>query len=375
MAIREVKKNKYRIEVVIGYNGDKKIRHYETFEGTKKEAVLRENKIKMDIKNNTFVKKNSITMQELINEFHKFNEGRIAIKTMRTYKLYGNNIIERIGHIKIKDINTKILDDLYTDLKNNTNFAEKTISHHQTLVNTILNKAVAWGYLPSNPNSRCEKIKVRKKEMKVYTPKQVDELLTAVGKECLKYQALILLAIDTGMRRGEITGLEWEDINFTEGYVEINKTTQYVSEVGIYEKSTKSESSDRRIYITDTTKRVLQKYKMEQNELKFKLGNQWKDSKKVFTTNDGANMHPNTPSRILSNIIKKNNLEYINFHGLRHTSISLMIASGVQTQIISKRAGHSNISITHNVYSHFFENGFKESANQMNKYLTAIKEA
>lgn len=80
-------------------------------------------------------------------------------------------------------------------------------------------------------------------------------------------------------------------------------------------------------------------------------------------------MHPDTPSQILNKIIKKHGLKRITFHGLRHTCISLQIASGIQAQIISKRAGHSNVTVTHNTYSHFFDNEFKEVANKMDTFL------
>ena len=99
------------------------------------------------------------------------------------------------------------------------------------------------------------------------------------------------------------------------------------------------------------------------------LGELWKDSNRVFTDEYGSNMHPDTPSKILEKIIKKYNLKRITFHGLRHTSISLQISSGIQAQIVSKRAGHSNVAITHNIYSHFFDNEFKEVANKMESFL------
>ena len=146
---------------------------------------------------------------------------------------------------------------------------------------------------------------------------------------------------------------------------------------GTFEKETKSNTSDRKIYITSTTMNILKQYKKEQLELQLKLGNKWQGSKRVFTTDSGADAHPNTPSKILDIIINRYNktasddrkLPRINFHGLRHTSISLQIASGVQSQIISKRAGHSNIAITHSIYSHFFDSGFKEVANKMDSFL------
>ena len=80
-------------------------------------------------------------------------------------------------------------------------------------------------------------------------------------------------------------------------------------------------------------------------------------------------MHSDTPSQIFKTIIKRHNLKRINFHGLRHTSISLMISEGIQVQVISKKAGHSNVNVTHNIYSHFFDSEFKKCADEMNSIL------
>lgn len=369
MSIREISKSKYSIEVVIGYNGTKKIRHYETFHGTKKEAILRENELKLELKNNVYLKKSIITVESLMKEWLEISKNKIGIKTYKTYLLYSNNIIKCIGHIKLQNLNVKILEDFYNELRNNTKFADKTIKHHYSILSTALNHAVKWGYIKNNLNDRVDKIKVKKHDMKCYTPEQVQSLINAVSNESLKYKALILLAIDSGCRRGEITGLTWEDIDYDKSTININKTTQYVAGIGSFEKSTKTDTSDRIIYITSTALEVLKKLRTEQLEKQILLGSKWQNSKRIFTTDYGADMHPNTPSSILARIIKKYNLENINFHGLRHTSISLQIASGIQAQIISKRAGHSNLATTHEIYSHFFESGFKEVASKMDNFL------
>lgn len=377
MAVQEIIKNKkYKIDIPIGYNGSKRIRHIETFYGGKKEAVLRENELKIQLKNNTYIKKNAMTMNDLINEWLKSKKGNIGIKTYQEYERYCKNINNCIGHIKIKDLNVKILEDFYNELKtckvkrkNDLGYAEKTIKHHYTLVSEILNTAIKWGYLYNNPNQMVTPIKVHKKEVQFYSPEEVEKLIQVLQKECLKYQAVILLALDSGCRRGELTGLTWNDIDFKKSTININKATQYVSGYGTFEKSTKSDTSNRIVYITPTTIQVLKKYKAEQDKQKLLLGNKWKNSIRVFTTDYGEDMHPDRPYKILKHIIKKYNLKDITFHGLRHTSISLQISSGIQTQIISKRAGHSNISITHNIYSHFFDNGFKEVADKMDNFL------
>lgn len=377
MAVIEVVKNKkYRIIVPIGYDGDKRKCHTETFNGGKKEAVLRENEIKMQLKNNTYVRKNNITMKELIEEWLKSIKSNIGIKTYKTYELYSQNIIKAMGHIKVMNINVKILEDFYNELKtckgkgrSGEGYSDKTIKHHYGLITEILDNAVKWGYLCINPNKKINPIKVHKKEIQCYSLEEVQKLIEVLQNESIKYQAVILFALDSSCRRGEITGLNWEDIDLDTGKVEINKTTQYVAGYGTFEKSTKTDTSNRVLYLAPTTVSILKKYKIEQDKKRLMLGNKWQGSKRVFTTEYGEDMAPDRPLKILTHIIKKYNLKKITFHGLRHTSISLQIKSGLQAQIISKRAGHSSVSTTHDIYSHFFNDEFKEVADKMDNFL------
>ena len=371
MAVQEIIKNKkYKIDIPLGYNGTKRIRHIETFNGGKKEAVLRENELKLSIKNNSYINKNKITVEQLLNEWLEYSKTIWSPKTYVSNKHWVENINKSIGHIHLKDLNVKILENFYTELRINTKYSDKTIQHHYTIISTALNKAVVWGYILNNPNTRIEKPKIKKKEIECYSPEEVEKLVDSLQNECIKYQALIMLALDSGARRGEITGLTWEDIDFNKSTININKSTQYLKDYGIFEKDTKTATSNRIIYISKTTLDLLKKYQKQQLENKIKLGSKWQNSKRVFTTEYGADMHPDTPSQILERIIKKYNLKRISFHGLRHTSISLQISSGIQAQIISRRAGHSNVTVTHNTYSHFFENEFKDVANVMDELLT-----
>lgn len=371
MAVKELERNKkYKITVAIGYNGNKRINHYETFYGGKKEAILRENEIKQQLKNNSFVIKNRITMQELLDEWLKYSKDIWSPKTYISNAHWCNVISKFIGHIKLQDINVKVLEGFYKEIRQSTTYSDKTIQHFYTIINTSLKRAILWNYITNNPNSYIEKPKIRKKEIECYSPEDVEQLLNVLKKECLKYQAIIYLALDSGCRRGELLGLTWKDIDFDKKTLDINKSVQYTKELGIFEKETKTQSSDRTIYISDKTINILRLYYKEQLENRLKLGSKWENSSRVFTNNFGGDMHPDTPSQILERIIKKYNLKRISFHGLRHTSISLQISSGIQAQIISKRAGHSSISTTHSIYSHFFENEFQEVANTMNNILS-----
>lgn len=370
MAVQELIKNKkYKIDVPIGYSGNKRIRHTETFYGGKKDAVLRENELKLQFKNNTYVKKNKMTVEDLLNEWLASKKNDIELKTYKTYELWCNKIISSIGNIKIKDLNVKILENYYNSLKSASPLSDKSIQDIYTIMSMALNKAIKWGYVLNNPNMLIEKPKIRKRQIQCYSPKEVELLIDVIKNEPLKYQAIIMLALDSGCRRGELTGLTWDDIDFEKSLIHINKTTQYLPDYGIFEKGTKSETSNRNIYITDTTINVLRKYRISQNEKKLLLGEKWGNSKRVFTTEAGADMHPDTPSKILEKIIKKYNLKRITFHGLRHTSVSLQIAGGTQIQIISKRAGHSDVSFTHKTYSHFFDEEFIDVADKIDNFL------
>lgn len=81
-------------------------------------------------------------------------------------------------------------------------------------------------------------------------------------------------------------------------------------------------------------------------------------------------MHPDTPTKILNQVIKKHNLKRITFHVLRHTNVTLMIFKGIQTQIISRKVGHSSVQTTDRIYSHFFEDEFKNISNVIEEFLT-----
>lgn len=177
------------------------------------------------------------------------------------------------------------------------------------------------------------------------------------------------LALDLGCRRGELTGLTWADVDFETGRVQINKTPQYAYGK-IFEKGTKTEHSERVYYVSGMTFDILKQWKKEQLKQKMLLGSKWEGSNRVFTTDYGADIHPDTPTKIFKKILKKYSLREIKFHSLRHTTVSLMIRKGIQPQLISRKVGHSSVQTTDRIYSHFFEDQFKDVPNVMDDLFT-----
>lgn len=375
--VREIIRNKkYQIRVNYGYEGSKHLKYSETFEGKKSDAIIRENQLKKEIKEGSFIKVTDITVSNLIDEWMQKKKQTVTQKTYYNYLFRTNVIKEKIGFIKLKNLNVKLLESFYSYLSNEyvkkdgKPLSSTTLLQYYEIINEMIEQAIIWEYIKVNPNSKISKPKKNKTNIEYYTPADVNRLMCSLEKEPVKYRALISLALDTGCRRGELTGLTWDDVDFTKNTININKITQYTnSKTGVYEKETKTVNSNRIIPFGKTTATVLKKYQIEQKERKLKLGDKWGNSKRVFTTDTGEDMHPNRPSKIFNNIIKKYDLKPIRFHALRHTSASLMIYSNVQPQIISRKLGHGSTDVTDRIYSHFFEEEFKDTANIMDEYL------
>ena len=370
MSVMKLTKNKkYRIEIVLGYNGNKKIRHIETFYGKKSEAKAREFELGKILKNGTIFQKKNYTFKNLAQKYYDYKIDNVEMKTFVNYDYRLKHAMDRIGYVRLQELNIKILENFYQYLRQKYSLSTTTIRSYYDIINNMLEYAVKCGYILKNPNAKIDKPKKAKTEIPYYKPEEIEKLVSVLQFEPIKYQAIILLALDLGCRRGELTGLTWADVDFETGRVQINKTTQYAYGK-IFEKGTKTANSERINYISKTTLELIKKWQKEQLKQKMILGSKWQGSKRIFTIDYGSDIHPDTPSKILDKIINKYGLKKITFHGLRHTNVTLMIANGIQTQIISRKVGHSSVQTTDRVYSHFFEDEFKNVPNVMEEFLT-----
>lgn len=379
MSIVQRGKNTWRITVSTGKVDGKYQRITETFHGLKTEAKARESELKKLAKTGGIITHRKITFSEFAEQWIEKYGVNLAPKTLFEYQKFLKKINHFIGNIPLYELKPLHLTDFYNKLRHSykqtlncekQKLSENTVLHYYTLINGILNKAVEWDILEKNPNSKVPRPKVQKHEPNFYDAEQVQELIKCLENEPLKTQAIIFLALDTGARRGELTGLDWQDVDLIKGTVHITKSTQRVNGE-LIEKMPKNNSSIRQLPIAIKTIEVLKAYKKEQLEKELLIGNKWEKTNKVFTTEFGGYMHPDTPSKLFSKFLKKYNLPKITFHELRHTSVSLLINVGIQTQVISKRVGHSTTSTTLNIYSHIFNSSQQEVVNAMSNILEA----
>jgi integrase len=212
-------------------------------------------------------------------------EKELEPKTIDSYKSeLKKRIVPALGHIKLRELKPLHLLDFYDNLqedgirqdKRKGGLSNKTISYYHRIISSALQTAVMWNLLDENPAQRVKPPKVKKKEAKFYDKEQAIELLNVLANEPLKYQVAVLLDITTALRRGELLGLDWTDLNTeTTRIVNVNKSSQYIPGKGIFTKDPKNESSVRKGIIPKFIIPVILAYKKEQEIQRNELGDKW----------------------------------------------------------------------------------------------------
>ena len=147
-------------------------------------------------------------------------------------------------------------------------------------------------------------------------------------------------------------GLEWQDVDFKTGIVSINRSSQYLSDKGVFTKTPKTESSIREVAIPDFVVSLPEEYKLWYDEQKSFYGELWTNSNRLFVQSDGKPMHPSTISKWFVKYVAQIGLPVINFHGLRHTNATLLISQNTDVAVVVARFGHAQITTTYNFYVH-----------------------
>ncbi len=252
------------------------------------------------------------------------------------------------------------------EIKTDKTLAPKTIQQYHRFLSSVLNSAVKWQMIPYNPCSRVKPPKNEKKEAVCLDEREAQSLIKALEKEPVRYKTMILLLLYSGMRRGELLGLEWEDIDFENKLINISKSSLYLPDKGIYEDTTKNKSSERIIKIPSAMIELLKEYKKQTDC-------DDSDSDKVFKALDGSPLHPDTLTGWFHKFIKKNDFPPISIHSLRHTNATLLIAGGTDIKTVANRLGHSTPSVTSNIYAHAIKSADEVAAEKLNNIFSPIK--
>ena len=366
-------KNSYRLSCLAGYNlQGKPIKKTKTVHGTKKEAEIELAKFVADVQNGMVIEGKSLRFSEFTEIWKRdYGSKELAPSTYKRYcRMLETRLLPYFGHFYVNKIKPTDIMQFYDLLSKDTQLVRKkdnegnktlkplsgkTILEHHRLLRAMLHKAVYWQVIVSNPAERVQPPKAKKPKRKYYDDDQCKillENLEQLDEEEIKYKTAIILTIFTGVRLGELMGLEWNDIDFRNGIVSINRSSQYLADTGIFTKVPKTESSIREVAIPDFVISLLEEYKLWYDEQKSLYGELWINSNRLFVQADGKPMHPSTISKWFVKFIGQIGLPVINFHGLRHTNATLLIAQNIDVAVVAARLGHAQITTTFNFYVH-----------------------
>ena len=366
-------KNSYRLSCLAGYNlQGKPIKKTKTVHGTKKEAEIELAKFVADVQNGMVIEGKALKFSEFTEIWKRdYGSKELAPSTYKRYcRMLETRLLPYFGHFYVNKIKPTDIMQFYDLLSKDTQLVRKkdndgnktlkplsgkTILEHHRLLRAMLHKAVYWQVIVSNPAERVQPPKAKKPKRKYYDDDQCKillENLEQLDEEQIKYKTAIILTVFTGVRLGELMGLEWNDIDFRNGIVSINRSSQYLADTGVFTKVPKTESSIREVAIPDFVISLLEEYKLWYDEQKSLYGELWINSNRLFVQADGKPMHPSTISKWFVKFIGQIGLPVINFHGLRHTNATLLIAQNIDVAVVAARLGHAQITTTFNFYVH-----------------------
>ncbi len=392
----------YRLTVFAGYDGNgKQIIHRKTVNAANDtEAKKLYTQFAADVERGNIAASGKMTLKEffayweehharnhhepktIIRNKELFSRIEAALGSKRLDKLEPKHILQfykKLSEPGIKNTPTKKNGE---PAKRELSLSANTIQKHHKLLSALLTKAVQWGFIYSNPCSRVESPKATRQQIPILDEEQTIGFLALLDGEELKYRLLVFIALSTGLRRGEIFGLRWANIDFVKKTFDIRETSQYITGVGLITKSPKNESSRRQIAVSDSVMELLRQHKAEQSARRLKLGagdgGEWVGAQKseedfVFTTWNGAPMHPDSFNNWLRKFIDEHKLTHISPHSFRHMSATFALVQGISLKSVSARLGHSKTSTTADIYSHALKSVDRDIAEKMDAFLTSSR--
>ena len=346
----------------------KRERVFKTVKGTKKQALAVMDKMKVELERGYVYDPSTMKLRDWITQWLENYLPNIEATTRTHYKdAIRLHIIPDIGHIALKDLKTTVIQGWVNDLHQKKNLSPKSVRNIYLNVKAALSKAVVLRMLPYNP---CEGVvlpKAQKYKATIYTVKEMNHMLElAKGSDVY---IPILLASNLGLRRGEVLALRWEHIDFKEGIVHIREN-RVITDEGAITKTPKSAAGIRDITVGS---RVLAELKQAQNQYnlnKLAMGLAFKDSGLVFSREDGGAYRPESLTKMWRRFLQKHELKDIRFHDLRHSCATALLEAGVDPKTVQTRLGHSDITMTLNIYAHCTENMDRNAAQKLDELFS-----
>lgn len=225
------------------------------------------------------------------------------------------------------------------------------------MISNVFTYAIKQGFVKDNPCRNVTLPPVEKKKLEMYTQSEAQQMLDLFAKEKienLKYVVFYSLALKLGLRRGEILGLEWKDIDFDSQLISIQRDSLYTKELGTYTGSCKTEASVRILPADESVFALLTVYKMYQDKCNADFGEQYHDIDRLFTKANGEPMNVSSPNDYMIEFCKRTGMRKVSNHSFRHLNASTLISKGFDIKTVQDFLGHKQAETTLNIYAHAF---------------------
>jgi integrase len=291
----------------------------------------------------------------------------VGVGTFERYEQYIRvHAIPALGRVRLGRLTPQHFQRLYQE-KLAAGLSPTTVNHLHTVLHGAFAEAVRWGLVPRNVVALVRPPRKAHVEVVALTVKQARALLAAAAGN--RFEVLFVLALKTGMRRGELLALHWEDVDLDKGVLQIRGTLRRTRE-GLKIGTPKTAASRRKLVLSSSSVAALRRHRARQQEERQAAGDLWQDFGLVFPNLLGRPMEPRCLlSDVYRPLLERAGLPPVTFHTLRHTAATLLLAEGEHPKVVQELLGHAQVSITLDRYSHMTPRLMSNAAALMDRLL------
>ena len=279
-------------------------------------------------------------------------------------------ILESLGHIQLQKLTTERIETFYSQLSEK-GLAPRTIRMVNAVLHSALQYAVKKKKVAKNVCDGIDLPRVTRHHIQPLNKEQAQQLLQAAKGHRL--EALITVALATGMRRGELLALRWSDIHFDVGSVQIQRTVSRFTGHGPIESEPKTVGSRRNIVLPQFAIDVLKMHQQKQIQDRLEAGSSWVDRDLVFCNRKGDFWDASNMVNTFKKLVSSASLPPMRFHDLRHSAATILLTMGVHPKVVQELLGHSQISMTMDTYSHVLPSMLRDAMNGLNDMFEGTK--
>ena len=354
-----VKRGTKTYALVIDLGADKsgkRRQKWHSFRGTKADAQKELTRLLNALNGGEYIEPHKLTIGDWLEDWLTQVEGDVAGKTFERYgEIVRKHLAPNLGHIPLVKLTDLDIEAFYkTALKSGRldgkgGLSRRTVLHFHRVLSEALNRAVKKRLIPKNPATLADKPQVEHQEMRALTEEETASLLRVAQGSRMYTPALILFT--TGLRRGELLGLRWKDIDFEARTLNVNQVVQLVSREATF-KQPKTKRSRRTLSLSQVSLDALKAHQTEQKKLRLQIGKYYSNLDLVFCETDGAIWNPDLFTAAFRRLVTKADIGHVRTHDTRHTHASQLLRAGVNAKVVSERLGHSTVAFTLDVYGH-----------------------